>query len=358
MRPREYSNLKTLGIQVQPQSPAGEGPSGSPGQGASRGSGAVVLVSIDENSAGQRLDNFLIRTCKGVPRSHLYQLIRSGQLRIDGRRVKADHRLELGEQVRIPPIRVAQAEVPRGAVPSQLAAAAGGRLPIIYEDEGIVAIDKPAGLAVHGGSGVASGAIEQLRAARPAERYLELVHRLDRETSGVLLFARKRPWLLDLHRQLRERSTDKRYLAIVSGRFPKRTKTMTAPLQRYLTGEGERRVAVAPEGQEARTRVTGLASVVLPGLGEFSLVEAELLTGRTHQIRVHLADAGFPIAGDDKYGNFETNRLLARQGHRRMFLHAARISFRHPQSGQKMTIEAPLPATFAALVPGAGASND
>ena len=318
----------------------------------------MVLVSIDENSAGQRLDNFLIRTCKGVPRSHLYQLIRSGQLRIDGRRTKADHRLELGEQLRIPPLRVAQPEPVRGGGSSQLAAAAGARLPIIYEDEGIVAIDKPAGLAVHGGSGVVSGAIEQLRAARPDERFLELVHRLDRETSGVLLFARKRPWLLDLHRQLRERSTDKRYLAIVSGRFPKRTKTMASALQRYLTGEGERRVAADPAGQEARTRVTGLASVIVPNLGEFSLVEAELLTGRTHQIRVHLADAGFPIAGDDKYGNFEINRLLASNGHRRMFLHAARISFRHPQSGRMTTIRAPLPAAFVALVPAAGSINE
>ena len=350
--------MKTLGTQVQAQSGSGRGSAGSSERGASGVAGQVVLVSIDENSAGQRLDNFLIRTCKGVPRSHLYQLIRSGQLRIDGRRTKADHRLELGEQLRIPPLRLAQPEQVKGSGSSQLAAAAGGRLPIVYEDEGIVAIDKPSGLAVHGGSGVVSGAIEQLRSARPDERFLELVHRLDRETSGVLLFARKRPWLLDLHRQLRERSTDKRYLAIVSGRFPKRTKTMASPLQRYLTGEGERRVAADPAGQEARTRITGLASVIVPNLGEFSLVEAELLTGRTHQIRVHLADAGFPIAGDDKYGNFETNRLLAKHGHRRMFLHAARISFRHPQSGRLMTIRAPLPAAFVALVPAAGSINE
>ena len=312
------------------------------------------MVRIDENSAGQRLDNFLVRTCKGVPRSHLYQLIRSGQLRIDGHRAKADHRLAVGEQVRIPPLRVASPAAPRTGAGSQLAAAAGARLEIVYEDEGIIAIDKPAGLAVHGGSGVASGAIEQLRAARPLERFLELVHRLDRETSGVLLFARKRSWLLDLHRQLRERSTDKRYLAVVAGRYPKRTKTISSPLQRYLTAEGERRVAVDPEGQEARTRVTGLATVQLPGLGEFSLVEAQLLTGRTHQIRVHLADAGFPIAGDDKYGNFELNRGLARQGHRRMFLHAARITFRQPQSGRSLTIAAPVPAAFIALIPEAG----
>ncbi len=357
MRNDEYSNLKGLRIQVHPLSAAERTPKEPSGAGSGESDAlapAVRLVLIDENSAGQRLDNFLIRSCKGVPRSHLYQLIRSGQLRVDGHRARADHRLEAGEQVRIPPVRVALPQEPRAGTASPAAARAGELLPVIFEDEGIIAIDKPAGVAVHGGSGIASGAIEQLRAARPDERFLELVHRLDRDTSGVLLFARKRPWLLDLHRQLRERSTDKRYLAIVAGRFPKRTKTFSFGLQRYLTTQGERRVAVDPQGQEARTRITGLGSIVLPSLGEFSLVEAELLTGRTHQIRVHLAQAGFPIAGDDKYGNFELNRSLARAGHRRMFLHAARIAFRHPRTGRVMTVRAPVPSAFAALVPAAG----
>ncbi|MCL4184771.1 MAG: RluA family pseudouridine synthase [Burkholderiaceae bacterium] len=231
------------------------------------------------------------------------------------------------------------------------------RLPILHEDDWLLAIDKPASVAVHGGSGVSSGVIEQLRAARPQARFLELVHRLDRETSGVLLVARKRAALVSLHAQLRERGTDKRYLAIVAGRWPLRTRVLAFPLLRREAPDGDRRVAVQAGGQEAITRVTGLARFELPGLGELSLVEARLETGRTHQIRVHLAHAGCPVAGDPKYGRFELNRELARRGFRRMYLHAHSIAFRHPDDGRPLRIEAPMPEAFAALLRAGGAGQ-
>jgi 23S rRNA pseudouridine955/2504/2580 synthase len=235
-----------------------------------------------------------------------------------------------------------RASGPAGAPPAEF--------PILYEDELMIAIDKPAGVAVHGGSGVAHGVIERLRSARPGARFLELVHRLDRETSGVLLLAKKRAALLDLHAQLRERSADKRYLAIVRGRWPKRTKTVQFPLHRYLTAEGERRVRVQTEGQAALTRITGLRHFDLEGLGTFSLVEAKIETGRTHQIRVHLAHSGFPIVGDEKYGDFELNKVLAKSGFKRMFLHAFSISLRHPGEGRRQTLEAPMPTAFERLM--------
>ncbi|HEY5635099.1 MAG TPA: RluA family pseudouridine synthase [Burkholderiaceae bacterium] len=303
------------------------------------------MLSVDEESgAGQRLDNFLARQCKGVPRSHLYQLIRSGQVRVDGRRCRADDRLEAGATVRVPPI-VLDAE--RGA---RGRAAPPGSFPVIFEDGELLVIDKPAGVAVHGGSGVAHGAVEQLRAAHPESRFLELCHRIDRDTSGVLVLARKRAALLSVHRQLRDRQVEKSYLAIVHGRWPLRTKSFEQPLMRYLTPEGERRVRVQADGQEAITRVTGLRHFALAGLGTFTLVEASIETGRTHQIRVHLAHAGFPIAGDQKYGDFALNRSLRKGGHARMFLHAHSLRIRHPSSNRVLELAAPRPADFDALI--------
>jgi 23S rRNA pseudouridine955/2504/2580 synthase len=231
---------------------------------------------------------------------------------------------------------------PRGAPPAQFA--------VLFEDEAVLAIDKPAGVAVHGGSGIAHGAIERLRAARPQAKFLELAHRLDRETSGVLLLGKKRAALLSLHAQLRERLADKRYLAIVVGRWPLRTKTVQQPLHRFLTPEGERRVRVQVGGQEALTRVTGLEQFEVAGVGVLTLVEAKIETGRTHQIRVHLAHAGFPIVGDEKYGDFALNKLLDKTSHKRMFLHAISMKFRHPIDGRTITLEAPLPEEFRALM--------
>ncbi|HWS76548.1 MAG TPA: RluA family pseudouridine synthase [Quisquiliibacterium sp.] len=305
---------------------------------------AVRQLSVDEDAgAGQRLDNFLLRHCRGVPKSHLYRLIRSGQVRVNGGRCRPDDRLEPGDVVRVPPVSVAEAPLASAPAPAV-------EFPVLHEDAVLLAVDKPAGVAVHGGSGVAHGVIEQLRAARPQAVFLELAHRLDRETSGVLLLGKKRRALLDLHAQLRERRTDKRYLAIVVGRWPLRTKTVQFALHRYLTPEGERRVRVQDGGQAALTRVTGLRQFELPGLGVFTLVEAKIETGRTHQIRVHLAHSGFPIAGDDKYGSFELNRALQRAGHRRMYLHAHSISIRHPDDGRPLRLVAPVPEAFDRLV--------
>ena len=328
----KYNKMKhawTKAVGTVPPSPAGGGRA------------AVRHVQVDEEGGeGQRLDNFLMRQCKGVPKSHLYQLIRSGQVRINGRRCRPDERLSVGDLVRVPPLVVGARD------PAQAAAAPPAQFPVLFEDDVLLAIDKPAGVAVHGGSGVAHGVIERLRAARPEARFLELAHRLDRETSGVLLIGKKRQALLALHAQLRERVTDKRYRAIVVGRWPLRTKTVQHPLRRYLTDDGERRVRVQAGGQAAITRVTGLRQFELPGVGEFTLVEACIETGRTHQIRVHLAHSGFPIVGDDKYGNFELNKALEKLGYKGMFLHAFSISFRHPVEGRALRVEAPLPAAF------------
>ncbi len=294
----------------------------------------VRHLRIGDEAAGQRLDNFLFRQLKGVPKSRVYRMLREGEVRVDGRRAKPEQRLEPGNEVRIPPARVARADAP----PAQ-ARIARSLLPrILYRDEALLVLDKPAGQAVHGGSGVSLGIIEQLRRELPQQRFMELVHRLDKETSGLLLVALKRPALVELHRMLRAGETRKTYLALALGSWRERQRHVRLALRKYHTGEGERRVAVDTDGQTAHTVFTRLGQH-----GEFSLVEAELKTGRTHQIRVHLAALGHPIAGDDKYGDFERNRELARQGLRRMFLHAARLELRHPQSGVPLRLESPLP---------------
>jgi 23S rRNA pseudouridine955/2504/2580 synthase len=305
--------------------------SGSPGP-------AVSWLEVDESAEGQRLDNFLVARLKGVPKSHVYRIVRSGEVRVNSGRVDASHRLAIGDRVRVPPIRVAEREA--GGAP-----AAALELPVLFEDEHLLAVDKPAGLAVHGGSGIAHGAIERLRAARPGAKFLELAHRLDRETSGVLLIAKRRPALAALHEDLRERAMDKRYLVAVAGRFRDELRRVKAPLRKYTTADGERRVAVdAREGQAAETVFRRLARSE-----EFSLLEAELLTGRTHQIRVHLVHVGHPILGDDKYGDFALNRALRSRGLKRMFLHAASLAFAHPATGEALTIRAPLPKDLEAF---------
>lgn len=310
----------------------------------------VRTVTIDERSEGQRLDNFLVRECRGVPRSHLHRVIRDGQVRVNGRRAKSDTRLAGGDTVRIPPLRI-DAVVAPPRMSDEARARRARSLPILFEDDALLVVDKPAGIAVHGGSGVDAGVIEMLRAARPEQRFLELVHRIDRDTSGILMLAKRRPALVGLHAQLRERAAGKGYVAIVEGRMPMRSRTITAPLRRYLTSEGERRVAVDPaEGQAALTRVKGLARASLD-CGEFTRVACRIETGRTHQIRVHLAHIGHPVAGDPKYADFGLNRALARAGHDRMFLHAAAMTVRHPVSGAILRLAAPIPAEFDRFVP-------
>ena len=294
-------------------------------------------MAVDEESAGQRLDNFLIRELKGVPKTHVYRIIRSGEVRVNKGRASADTRVEAGDLVRLPPVRVSD------RVADKLARPAPPReFPILYEDEHLIAIDKPAGVAVHGGSGVSFGVIEQLRQARPAARFLELVHRLDRETSGILLIAKKRSALTRLQDQFRDRETGKTYLALVNGSWPAANKVIDLPLHKYLQGDGERRVRVVakddPDGMRSITLVK-----VARKLEGGTLLEVTIKTGRTHQIRVHLASQGHPIAGDDKYGDFERNKLLNRQGLKRMFLHAWRLQFNHPASEERIELLAELP---------------
>jgi 23S rRNA pseudouridine955/2504/2580 synthase len=293
------------------------------------------FVTIAEEEAGQRIDNYLLRVCKGVPKSHIYRILRSGEVRVNKGRIDQMYRLEAGDLVRIPPIRLAE----RAA-----STAPGAEFDILYEDNHLLVIDKPAGVAVHGGSGVSYGVIEQLRASRPDAKFLELVHRLDRETSGLLLLAKKRSALTNLHEQMREGHTDKRYLTMVYGDWKNARQHVKLPLHKYTTPEGERRVVVQAGGMESHTVFS-----LLRKWERFALLEAELKTGRTHQIRVHLASSGFPILGDDKYGDFALNRQLqkadeTRGALRRMFLHAHQITFTHPDSGKQVKLNAPLPA--------------
>ena len=297
---------------------------------------SVQLVTIVEEEAGQRIDNYLLRVCKGVPKSHIYRIHRSGEVRVNKGRIDQLYRLQAGDVVRIPPIRTAEKAAGSAPVP-------GAEFAIVHEDSHLLVIDKPAGVAVHGGSGVSYGVIEQLRAARPEAKFLELVHRLDRETSGLLLLAKKRSALTNLHEQMRDGKTDKRYLTLVSGDWTNPRQHVKLPLHKFTTPDGERRVVVQAGGQEAHTVFN-----LLRKWDSFALLEAELKTGRTHQIRVHLASSGFPIAGDEKYGDFALNKQLqkandARGALKRMFLHAYRITFEHPETGKPMTLRAPLP---------------
>ena len=313
----------------------------------------VKTVCIDEDSAGQRVDNFLMRHLKGVPKTHIYRMIRSGEVRVNKGRVGADTRLVEGDLVRVPPVRISErvAEKALAMAKGTVRGVPARDFAVLLEDEHLLVINKPAGVAVHGGSGVSFGVIEQLRMARPQAKFLELVHRLDRETSGILLVAKKRSALKNLQDQFRERQTGKTYLAMVRGVWPARLKVLDKPLHKYLLDSkdnqaGERRVKVV-----ARDDADGMPSVTLvkvrEQLPQGTLLEVTIKTGRTHQIRVHLASEGHPILGDDKYGDFELNKALAsagaRPGLKRMFLHAWRLQFNHPASGERLEILAELP---------------
>lgn len=296
----------------------------------------VSHIRVDPEYAGQRLDNFLLRLARGVPKSHVYRIVRSGEVRVNRARVAADYRLQAGDDIRVPPLRTARSgEAVASIAPALMP-------PILYEDEHLIAVDKPSGVAVHGGSGVAHGVIERVRSARPQQAFLELAHRLDRETSGVLLLAKSRRALLGLHQQLRDGEIEKRYLVLVAGDWSDQRRHVKLPLTKYVDRNGERRVAVDPEGAVSHTIFN-----LQDRFGTFSLLEAELKTGRTHQIRVHLAHLGFPIVGDDRYGDFELNRRAARGefGPRfgRMFLHAFTTRLVHPVSGESLELAAPLP---------------
>lgn len=336
-------------------------------------SDSVNRQVIDEASEGQRIDNFLTRVLKGVPKSHVYRILRSGEVRVNKKRVSAEYRLQLHDEVRIPPIRVAETQqtVAPTMVRARLAEC------VIYEDDAMLALNKPAGMAVHGGSGISLGVIEQLRLERPQAKFLELVHRLDRETSGVLMIAKKRSALTALHEAMRHHHMDKRYLMLVPGHWQDARKKVTLDLQKFVTESGERRVQVvdmpliseeprarkslkaggvvakqhAARGKfEVETQVSETWFYLQAHVGDYSLLQAKLITGRTHQLRVQLAHLGFPILGDDKYGDFARNKQLQKQGLKRMFLHSSETRIAHPLTGESLHLVAPLPAELTGFL--------
>ena len=294
----------------------------------------VRLLVIDAEQEGQRIDNFLKTQLKGVPKSLIYRIVRKGEVRVNKKRIKPEYKLEIGDEVRIPPVRVAE----ENALPSaKLSSIQALEAQILYEDEALIVLNKPAGMAVHGGSGLSFGVIEGLRALRPESRFLELVHRLDRDTSGCLLVAKKRSALKSLHEQLRLKSMRKQYAALVRGQWQNHVKVVNAPLLKNVLQSGERIVRVNPEGKPSETRFR-----VMMRFAEATLVEASPITGRTHQFRVHTAHTGHPIACDDKYGEAEFDARMRALGLQRLFLHASRVTFVHPGSQKEMSFEAPL----------------
>jgi 23S rRNA pseudouridine955/2504/2580 synthase len=299
----------------------------------------VQYVEAGEGDAGQRLDNFLVRVLKGVPRTHVYRLLRKGEVRVNSKRAKPEQRVEAGDRIRLPPVRRSPADgegaptkAPSASLQKLIVAA------IVYEDADLLVLNKPAGVAVHGGSGMAHGVIEVLRASRPEMRELDLVHRLDRDTSGCLVVAKRRAALRDMHAQFRDGLAEKRYLALVCGKWDLGQKRIELPL---ATGErrgGERHVAVRGHGQMA---VSTFRPVQFFGTVA-TLMEVEIGTGKTHQIRVHAAHAGHPVAGDDKYGDRECNSALRAYGLSRMFLHAAAIGINRPGTREPLHVSSPL----------------
>jgi 23S rRNA pseudouridine955/2504/2580 synthase len=294
------------------------------------GKPSVNWLEVGEESEGQRIDNFLVARLKGVPKSHVYRVVRSGEVRVNSGRIKPDYRLKVGDKIRIPPMRLSP----------EKAKARPAEFPIVHEDAAVLVVDKPSGVAVHGGSGVSFGVIESLRASRPQTKLLELAHRLDRDTSGLLIVAKKRTALVELHRMLRDGEVEKVYFAIVKGAPPQDSFEMREALHKHVTSSGERRVSVHEDGKAALTRVRVLKR------GEFSLLEVRLLTGRTHQIRVHLAHAGYPVIGDEKYGDFTLNKALKQ----RLLLHAAKLSLKHPLTGERLKLESAMPAAMKAFL--------
>lgn len=290
------------------------------------------LRTIGSEEAGQRVDNYLLRVLKGVPRSRVYRILRRGEVRVNRGRIRADYRLQAGDQVRIPPVRTGNATVPGPVSP-------GTRLndAVLFEDQRIIVLNKPAGMAVHGGSGLSYGVIEALRAERPEAPYLELVHRLDRETSGCLLVAKRRSELRLIHQLMRTGEVQKHYLALTRGHWTKGQLAVDFALRKNHLQGGERIVRVDPEGKPSRSVFKPVSA-----WNDASLLEVELESGRTHQIRVHAAEIGYPLAGDSKYGDPEFNRKMKKSGLKRLFLHASSIAYRDPDTGRDIHVSAPL----------------
>ncbi len=295
---------------------------------------SVSWVTVEEEMAGQRIDNFLITHLKGVPKTLVYRILRKGEVRVNKKRVKALYRIQEGDLIRVPPVRTSEA---KAAAPVGKGLAKSIEDAVLYEDPELLIINKPSGLAVHGGSGVNLGLIEALRQLRPQAKFLELVHRLDRDTSGCVMIAKKRSALRKLHEDLRMNRIDKIYQALVVGAWPKRKQQVKAPLRKNELRSGERVVRVAPEGKDSHTQYR-----VLEVYENLTLVEAKPITGRTHQIRVHCQFAGHPIVGDEKYGEEHVNRELKAAGIRRLFLHAGELRLRSPKTGDPIRVKAPL----------------
>lgn len=294
----------------------------------------VRILEIDPANAARRIDNFLIASLKGVPKSRIYRMIRSGEVRVNSGRAKAEYRLKAGDLVRIPPLRISESP-PKVIPPHFLKHRLDDR--ILYEDNDLLVLDKPFGIAVHGGSGLSFGLIEGLRELRSDTPFLELVHRLDRDTSGCLLIAKKRSALKSLHESFRSEQVRKSYSALLSGSLPHKRITVDQPLRKNVKKSGERMVQISADGKASQTEFLRKRR-----FANATLVEALPKSGRTHQIRVHAASLGFPIAGDERYGDFESNRLFRKLGMKRLFLHASKLAFEHPRSGQNLLIEAPL----------------
>lgn len=306
-------------------------------------SASVQFFTISDDEAGQRLDNFLLAKLKGVPKSLIYRIVRKGEVRVNKGRVKPDYKLQADDMVRIPPVRVAEKnETP---ISTKLNKVAELEQHILYEDDVLLVLNKPSGIAVHGGSGLTFGVIEALRALRPQARFLELVHRIDRDTSGILLVAKKRSALRNLHEQLREKIVQKDYLALVRGQWQSHTKIIKAPLLKNELASGERIVRVSEEGKPSETRFS-----IEERYPTATLIKASPITGRTHQIRVHTQFAGHPIALDDKYGDREFDQKMQNIGLHRLFLHAYAIRFIHPKTEEQMIITAPLDHTLKSVL--------
>ncbi|GIU14660.1 pseudouridine synthase [Shewanella sp. MBTL60-007] len=294
------------------------------------------MVTIDEDHVGQRIDNFLLTKLKGVPKSMIYRIVRKGEVRVNKKRIKPEYKLADGDVVRVPPVRVSESEG-RPGPSAKLTKVSQLEDRILYEDKFLIVLNKPSGIAVHGGSGVEFGVIEAMRSLRTQQKFLELVHRLDKETSGVLLIAKKRSALKHLHDQLRYKKMQKDYVALVRGEWQSHDKVIKAPLLKLTLKSGERIVRVNKEGKESETRFK-----ILQRYSDSTLVQASPVTGRTHQIRVHCQHTGHPIACDDKYSEQKFDDSMRERGLNRLFLHAAQLKFTHPDTEEVMQVKAPL----------------
>ncbi|MCG7897621.1 MAG: 23S rRNA pseudouridine(955/2504/2580) synthase RluC [Candidatus Thiodiazotropha lotti] len=310
---------------------------------STKNSSTVRFIDITQEEAGQRIDNYLMRQLKGAPKSYIYRILRKGEVRVNKGRVKAHYKLNRGDSIRLPPMRLSTKPDQRGRISENLMDLL--RNSVVYEDERILVVNKPSGLAVHGGSGVNFGVIEVLRQLRPEDRHLELVHRLDRDTSGCLLISKKRSALRTLHELIRENRIDKRYLALLHGSWRKGVQTVDMPLKKNTLQGGERVVRVDAEGKPSQTIFRRIERFT-----EATLVEAELITGRTHQIRVHSQWLGSPVLGDQKYGDAAANRAFREKGLKRLFLHAFKLGLRWPGEKRQLVIEAPLPDALSQVL--------